>query len=564
MLKSKDLKQKSWVKWASLGDDNSTYFHRCINGRKAANVISGVLVNGVWVSKPSLVKKEVRCFYRDLFCEKYGRRPEFLSEDLKHLSAEKINALIAPFSKEEIKEAVFECGSDKAPGPDRFNFTFIKHFWESLEGDFVRMFAEFHEMGFISKECSLSYITLTAKTKTPMGLKDYRPINLIGVISKTISKVMAGRIKKVMDDVISYSQSAFLKERFILDGPLVLNELIGWVKKGGKKAFLFKIDFEKAYDNVNWDFLISTMEQMGFPELWCRWIRGILQSARSAVFVNGSPTFDFTCQKGLRQGDPLSPFLFLIVMEALACLITRACRIGEIEGISLPGEGPVISHMLYADDALIMGNWTRNNLIMLTRLLRVFHLCSGLKINVKKYHLFGLGILADEVVSMARFMGCTVGEFPFQYLGIKVGANMNRVSHWDPVIETIRSRLQSWKAKVLSIGGRLMLIKSVLASLPIYYLSLFRAPSSVLESIEKIMRKFLWTGSKDGKGVHWVSWENVTKPKQYGGLGVSKLSEVNTALLVKWAWRFKANQGGLWRKIIISLHGAVASGEFFR
>ncbi|PWA74034.1 RNA-directed DNA polymerase, eukaryota, Reverse transcriptase zinc-binding domain protein [Artemisia annua] len=297
------------------------------------------------------------------------------------------------------------------------------------------------------------------------------------------------------------------------------------------------------------------MDQMGFPPRWCLWIRGIIQSARSAVLVNGSPTFEFYCQKGLRQGDPLSPFLFLIVMEALTNMILRACRLGDVEGIKVSDEGPSISHMLYADDALIMGTWSRNNIVMNTRLLRIFFMCSGLKINVHKSHLFGLGVSDTEVSSMAEVLGYKVGSLPFQYLGIKVGANMNRSSHWDPVVETVRNRLQSWKAKVLSIGGRLTLIKSVLSSLPVYYLSLFKAPGVVLENIERMMNKFLWTGSREGRGIHWVSWDIVTRPKRFGGLGISKLSEVNLALLVKWMCWFKTDHEGWWRKFIISLHG---------
>ncbi|KAJ0765374.1 putative RNA-directed DNA polymerase [Helianthus annuus] len=497
-LKNKDLKQKSRANWALLGDENSAFFHRCINGRKAANDIPGVLVDGDWISKPQLVKREVLRFYRELFHETNLRRPAFVSDNLKQVPDEKIEDLVAPFSKEEIKEVVLDCGSDKAPGPDGFNFHFIKHFWSLMEEDFMRLFEEFHETGFISKECSLSYITLIAKNKAPMGLKDYRPINLVGVINKVISKVIAARIKIVMGDVISESQSAFLKERFILDGPLVLNEVIGWIKKYDKKAFFLKIDFEKAYDNVNWDFLVSIMTQMGFPDKWCLWIRG----------------------------------------------------------------GPCISHMLYADDALLMGSWSHYNITMTNRFLRIFHWISGLKINVQKSHIFGLGVSSLEVVSMAEVLGCKVGELPFIYLGIKIGANMSRSVHWGSVIDTVKSRLLSWKAKILSMGGRLTLIKSVLASLPVYYFSLFKAPKEVMEEIVRLMKKFLWVGNRVSKGIHWVSWEVVTRPKKYGGLGISKLCDVNVALLVKWAWRFKSNYEGLWRKVVISIHGGRSKWSF--
>ncbi|KAJ0877929.1 putative RNA-directed DNA polymerase [Helianthus annuus] len=186
---------------------------------------------------------------------------------------------------------------------------------------------------------------------TPVGLNEYRTITLIGVISKVISKVLANRLKKVMGNIIHETQSAFLSGRFILDGPLIINEVYAWAKKTGKEIFFFKIDFEKAYDNVNWGFLISVMKQMNFPNRWCNWIEGVLGSARSSVLVNGSPTFEFSCEKGIRQGDPISPFLFLIVMEGLSSLIRMACDKGMFQGVRLNNDGNIISHLLYADDA---------------------------------------------------------------------------------------------------------------------------------------------------------------------------------------------------------------------
>ncbi|XP_022041786.1 uncharacterized mitochondrial protein AtMg01250-like [Helianthus annuus] len=152
-----------------------------------------------------------------------------------------------------------------------------------------------------------------------------------------------------------------------------------WLKKRNRKAFLLKIDFEKAYDNVNWNFLISIMEQMGFPSTWCNWIKGILISSRAAVLVNGSPTFEFKIEKGLRQGDPLSPFLFLIVMEALSWMLKKAKAIGELKGINFTDDEADITHLFYADDALILGEWSRENLQSTARILRVFYLCSGVR-----------------------------------------------------------------------------------------------------------------------------------------------------------------------------------------
>lgn len=244
------------------------------------------------------------------------------------------------------------------------------------------------------------------------------------------------------------------------------------------------------------------------------WVKGVLSSTRSSVLVNGSPTFEFSCEKGVRQGDPISPFLFIIVMEAFAGMMRKACEVGTFEGIRLPNGGLVLSHLLYADDAMIMGEWSPINFNSLRRLLRVFHLCSGLRINIQKSTLFGIGKGLDEVSVMASSLGCCSGVTPFTYLGISVGANMSRINNWDPVVKIFKSRLSKWKSKVLSIGGRLVLIKSVLESLPSYYFALYKAPVAVVTKLESLIKKFLWGGDPDSRKVHWVAWDKVALPKK--------------------------------------------------
>ncbi|KAJ0805638.1 putative RNA-directed DNA polymerase [Helianthus annuus] len=560
-LKYLDLKQRARNNWATFGDENSKFFHGVINKRRVRNNIPGLLVNGEWVHKPTEVKKEVYGFFRSKFVETMKSRPSLKISDLTYLNESEALMLVEQFTMKEIKEAVFECGDDKAPGPDGFNFRFIKHFWKEFEGDFYSLMQHFHTDGKLSLGVGSSFITLVPKTGDPTGLAEYRPINLIGVISKVVSKVLANRLKRVMGKVVSDNQSAFLSGRYILDGPLMINEVMSWARRVNKEIFLFKIDFEKAYDNVNWAFLLSMLDQMGFPALWCKWVKGVLESARSSVLVNGSPTFEFNCQKGIRQGDPASPFLFLAVMEALSGMIKKACSVGVFEGIRLPNQGPILSHLLYADDAMIMGEWSELNFANLKRILRIFYLCSGLKINLHKSVVYGVGVSVEMLNAKAGVLGCKAGAVPFVYLGIKVGANMNRVNNWEPVIDTFRSRLSKWKADSLSIGGRIILIKSVLESLPTYYLSLFKAPVAVVDKLESMIKRFLWGGSPEVRKTHWVSWDRTTCPKNEGGLGLTKLSLCNNALIIKWIWRYKSEQGALWRRMIEAIHGSTRRWE---
>ncbi|KAK1407239.1 hypothetical protein QVD17_38853 [Tagetes erecta] len=298
---------------------------------------------------------------------------------------------------------------------------------------------------------------------------------------------------------------------------------------------------------------------MNFTSTWRRWIHAILASSKASVLVNGSPSKEFSCQRGLRQGDPLSPFLFVIAMEAWSCILRKANEVGIFHGMQLPNNGSLISHFLFADDVIIISQGNENSFRNIGRSLRGFYLISGLKVNLEKSSLYGLGWGNSDLLSMASIIHCKVGDFPLTYLGLKVGANMNLKKNWDPVVDIFRARLSNWKAKTLSMGGRVTLIKSVLESLPIYYFSLYRAPSGVIDSLERIRRSFLWGGKEDRHGIPWVAWETVTLPKDKGGLGITSLKYSNMAMLAKWWWRFKNEKHSLWWNVIWSLHHSTRS-----
>ncbi|KAL4580934.1 hypothetical protein LXL04_017140 [Taraxacum kok-saghyz] len=216
--------------------------------------------------------------------------------------------------------------------------------------------------------------------------------------------------------------------------------------------------------------------------------------------------------------------------------------------------GPILSHLAYADDVMFMGEWSDINLVNLNRILRCFQVVSGLKVNLNKSKVFGVWVEEEEVSNMANILGCEADKFPFTYLGLPIGANMRLSKHWEVIIEKFKSRLSSWKADSLSFGGRLTLIKSVLGSLPLYYFSVFKAPTKVIDALEGIRRRFLWAGNKEGRKIHWVSWNKIVLPKDKDGLGVGDLRSMNVALLGKWIWRMKTERDSLWTKCITACH----------
>ncbi|KAJ0610677.1 putative RNA-directed DNA polymerase [Helianthus annuus] len=275
------------------------------------------------------------------------------------------------------------------------------------------------------------------------------------------------------------------------------------------------------------------MYMMGFLKRWRRWINACLKSSKASVLVNGSPTDEFYLKRGLRQGDPLSPFLFVLALEVLEVFIKRATSLGLFNGVQLPNGGPNLTHLCYADDVIFM----------------------GLKVNLSKSSLMGVGVEHHEVENMATVIWCKTGSIPFKFLGLPIGDNMKRISPWKPIIDKFAKRLSSWKAKTLSLGGRITLAKAVLGNLPSYFLSIFKAPVKVLKTLEGLRRDFVWgkTGSKCK--MRWVAWNKIQAPRRFCGLGLGEMRSLNWALLMKWRWRFKSDPNQFWARVVMAIHG---------
>ncbi|GKA29337.1 putative RNA-directed DNA polymerase, eukaryota, reverse transcriptase zinc-binding domain protein [Tanacetum coccineum] len=459
-----DLVQKAHIKWDIEGDENSKFFHGMINQKRRTQAITGIMHDGVWISDPLLIKEIFLNFFKDKF-QAHDSQVVFSPLALSTgLCTRDRDSLETSVSCDEIKSAIWDCGSNKAPGPDGFSFAFIKKYWDLLKTDICGFVNSFFESGSMPQGANSSFFTLIPKVSNPIFIKDFRPISLIGIHYKIIAKVLANRLSKVIDKIVSNEQSAFISGRQILDGPLILSEVIDWFKKRKKKMLIFKVDFEKAFDSVSWKYLDFVLISLGFGSKWRTWIRACLNSSRASVLINGSPTSKFSIKRGLRQGDPLSPFLFILVMEGLHCAISNAVNSGLIRGVKIGSSDIILSHLFYADDVVITTEWNARDLDNIIRVLHVFYLASGLKINIHKSNIYGIGVSNEEVSIMATSTGCAPGSLPFTYLGLPIGSNMNLISNWQPLIDRFQSRLSSWKANMLSIGGRLTLIKAVLGS----------------------------------------------------------------------------------------------------
>ena len=239
---------------------------------------------------------------------------------------------------------------------------------------------------------------------------------------------------------------------------------------------LCELDIEKAYDHVKWEFLIFLLQQCGFSEKWRRWIRCCISIVKFSILINGSPSNFFGSSRGLRQGDPLFPFLFDIVMKALSHMLVAATVPGQFLGFTVgnaTGSLMTVSHLLFADDTLVFCDVGINHITALRGILFKFEEVSGLKINLGKSKLVPVGDV-HNLHELVEILGCRESALPLKYLGLQ-GTTFKDKTIWNPILEKMDRRLASWKRLYLSKGGKVTLIKSTLASYPLisFLFSLF-------------------------------------------------------------------------------------------
>ncbi|GKU94756.1 hypothetical protein SLEP1_g8202 [Rubroshorea leprosula] len=501
------------------------------------------------------LKEGVANYFTNLFADDGWKRPVLDGVGFNQISEAEKDLLTEPFLESEVKAAVWNCDSAKAPGPDGFSFGFLKAEWEVIKEDILKFLNDFHNNSRMVRGSNPSFLVLIPKKENPQGIEEYRPISLIGCMYKILAKILANRLSKVMDGIISDQQSAFIGGRQLVDGVVIANETIDEIRRKRMRCFLFKADFEKAYDNISWEFLDYMLERMNFGPIWRGWIQECLRSNSISVLLNGSPTKEFAMQRGLRQGDPLAPFLFLIVAEGLNGIISSAVAKGLFEGVPIGGGGMNISHLQFADDTLLLGIATEDNVWTSKCIMRAFELVSGLKINYGKSSFIGINVDKVWEEEMTWLLNCKSGSLPCKYLGIPLGADPRRIVTWKPLIHSFKRKLSSWKGRYLSFGGRITLINSVLSSLPVFLMSFFLLPKSVIRELDKIRRRFLWGGVGERKKVAWVAWENTCLNKLEGGLGIKNLSCFNKSLLGKWWGRLLMEKGGLWKRVLAEKYG---------
>jgi len=312
-------------------------------------------------------------------------------------------------------------------------------------------------------------------------------------------------------------QTAFISGRRISDNILLSQELMkGYHKSTGHARCVMKVDLMKAYDSVRWDFVDTMLIKMGFPRTVIDWIMVCVTSCQFSINVNGELAGYFQGGRGLRQGDPLSPYLFVLCMEILSGLFCKMSAIQEFK-FHWRCKKDKISHLCFADDLMIFSNGDVNLICMIRTVLTKFQDLSGLYPNPNKSDIFLSGVLNAEREQIIHILGFREGELPMKYLGAPFLSSRLKVVYCKGLVDRITSKVQHWTCRTLSYAGRVQLINSVLFSIQVYWASLFLLPGQVIKNVEQIMKSFLWSGSDMRTTGAKVAWDQICLLKKEGG-----------------------------------------------
>ncbi|XP_019157963.1 PREDICTED: uncharacterized protein LOC109154684 [Ipomoea nil] len=532
--------QKSRKDWIQDGDRNTTFYHRATLVRRNRARVTMLKVNGEWISNPQIIKEHITNFFKCLV----GRNQDDIREAPTFVSGRAISdrqaqSLIRLTTVNEVRQAVFGMKRFGSPGPDGIQAAFYRHYWD-IVGDSVTHFVNSClTSGTIPSGMLEAYMTLIPKKENPENAGDFRPITLLNVIFKIVSKVLVNRLKPIMKKMVGPFQNSFLPGRSTLDNVVLTQEVIhNMTKAKGKKGFMvLKLDIHKAYDSLDWGFLEAVLSKFNFPSRLISLIMFSLKESTISINWNGGKLPAFGVGRGVRQGDPLAPYLFILAMETLSWAIQEEVNSGRWKPYKVARGGSDISHLFFADDLILFGEASEQQLRSI------------------------LSVVDKVKRRLGEVAGIPVSDNMGKYLGIPILHKRVSKDSFAYILEKMKKRLSGWKRDSLSLAGRRILTQSALATIPVYTMQALALPKGTCDNIDKICRDFLWGDTQDKKKIHLVNWDEVCQPRDSGGLGLRKASHFNDALLAKLAWQMCGNSDKLWVKVMRDKY--VKQGEFF-
>ncbi|KAK7282263.1 hypothetical protein RIF29_10909 [Crotalaria pallida] len=549
--------QQSRSKWIAMGDQNTRYFQNAALCRRKRNRINALLnEENSWIYDSNELKDMAVNYFSKLYS--IDDRNSYSLDTVTcfpYLPPGAETLLDVDICMEEVRRALFSMGNLKSPGLDGLHALFYKSQWDHMQ-QFVYNFVKsvFQDPRCIAK-VNQTTITLIPKIDRPQRITDFRPISLCNVIYKVVTKVVVNRVKPIMNRVISHTQSSFVPGRQGIDNVVILKEVVHSIKnlKGRKGFMVIKLDLEKAYDRLRWDFIQETLYLVGLNPNLINIIMHCISSSSMCVNWQGDFSSVFYPARGIRQGDPLSPYIFVLCMDKLFHLIQDSIDSSDWKPLAMGRGGPKISQLFFTDDIILVAEASLEQASVVSNILQKFCATSGQNVSFHKSSVFfSKNVSSDRAEEISNILNIPMAHDLGKYLGIPIIHNKEAISSYSFIVEKVRKKLNNWKMNMLSFAGRITLAQSCIMSLPCYVMQACVIPASICQEVEKICRGFIWGSTNERRKCHLVSWEVICSPKEKGGLGFRNLKSVNEAYMMKLAWNMISNPNALWSKVLTS------------
>ncbi|XP_062100242.1 uncharacterized protein LOC133806128 [Humulus lupulus] len=552
------LAQKAKNSWAKNGDDNTAIFHASLRARRTQNRVFSIEdEQGNWCDTPESVQNAFLQYFQQLLGSTMSQRSQ-VNQSIIDLGSKisdiHLNLLQADFTAQEVKEAIFSILGMKSPGRDGFGSSFYQDNWNLVGAEVEAAVLSFLNSGKLLKEINATTITIIPKSSFPRSVSDFRPISCCNVIYKAASKMICSRLRRILPNLIAENQGGFVHGTYISHNIMVCQDLVRlYGRKNCKPSCMIKIDLRKAYDTIDWSFIEEMFKAFGFPQRFTDLVMTCIRTPKFSLLLNGSLHGFFAARRGLRQGDPISPLLFVLSMEYLSRILTK---VGTWPGFKYHDRCATLklNHLCFANDLLLFCNGDYISILLMLRGLKLFSNTSGLFPNASKTAVYYHGMPATEVERVLDVSGYTRSNLPFRYLGIPIYSKKISAAECKSILEKMTSRVQLWSTRNLSYMGRVTLINSVLISIHSYWAQIMILPKKLLRDVEAICRAFLWKGTSDTHGHGLIAWENLCLSKAAGGLGFRRIHDWNEVAIGKYVWAIAKKKDNLFVKWINSVY----------
>ena len=541
LSEAKGAQVRSRVRWAEEGETSSSFFFRLEKKRAVENTFFALLDDNdlVVTSNFDIISSWVS-FYSSLFT-KCDVDPvvqaSLLSKVSDKVPMHQAEQCEGALTAEEVFLALNGMALNKSPGSDGLPVEFYLKFWKYLGKDLVEVFNFAFSSGGLSPSQRTGLITLLYKKGDRLERRNWRPVTLLNVDYKLCARALAGRLLKVIHLVTAPDQTCGVPGRFIGENVAFVRDVAHLATELDWPVAILSLDQEKAFDRVDWSFLFSTLGVMGFGPSFISWIKLLYSNIRSAILVNNFRSPYCFPSRGVRQGCPLSPLLYVLTMEVLA--VNIRCH-SDIRGIPLLGHGilPVLS--LYADDTSVVVT-SDKAVAAVFKVYSDFEKGTGSKINLDKCEGLWLGSWRN------RLSGPVANRWTstrIKVLGVFIGFGSLDEENWRPRIEAVDKCLASWRSRSLSYEGKAIVVNALALSRLWYVGSLVPIPDWALAELNSLVFKFFWSGKKD-----LVSRQVVIQPKSVGGFGLVSVALKIYALLIQWVRRL-LDPRGAWASLL--------------